>query len=878
MTTSGHTRKSTFRRLIAGSIPLILAGSLVSVAVPAVAADAVDGARTFGDAMFPHVGNGGYDALDYDVAIAWTPNATQSGRTIAGSIVATSTMTARAAEPLKTFSLDFEGLEIDAVSVNGVPAAWTRDIDADAIKYKLIVTPSAPVSGDFTTTVTYHGTPTAHIDEDGSSEGWNATSDGATMLGQPVGNMTGYPHNNTPSDKATYTFTLDIPTTLNNVAGTAPGAGAAVSNGELVSKTASSDGTRTTWVWEQTRPMASELAVISIGKYDVIEGEIELSSGAKIPSWSFMDSALSTQNKTTITNRVAQIGAITRNLETLFGPYPGKSTGIIVDTVPSGISYALETQDRSFFPNANSVGGNTLIHELVHQWYGNNVAPTTWTDIWMGEGMATWAPTYYNSSEGFGEGTTSSESTYYTSWERLAASDEQWSIAPGAQTDSSALYDYQTYTRGAQFWAALRVAIGDEAFFSLIKEWQLRNAGTSRTGAELKALAEELSGRDLTAFYQDWILDADKPAWPDKANISLAADAAGPLTRGQTVTMTLTAANTGRAPLSATTVSVDVSELLNRASIDVDALPVGLALQDDSLVWTVPTTAVGASAQVTFPVTVSSSASGGTLEVAATALSLGSVCFSCTVAFDVTEYPVDSAAPVIEGDVHVGAVVTASTPGWTEGAQFTYAWSIDDTIVAGATGASFEVPATAVGADISVSVTGSAVGYTPVTRASEPVGPVVPAPIVTPSPTPSDGAGLPVAPAETALTPATENAIDAPDTARPGQTILVTVGTRYAGQAVNGWLFSSPTFLGTQTVSASGTASFTIPASVPAGQHRLVITDASGAVIGWTDIRIVSALSATGGTAPVAALWWALLLITFGAAALALAYRRRRSA
>ncbi|MDC5292662.1 hypothetical protein NRA57_18580, partial [Acinetobacter baumannii] len=154
----------------------------------------IDGARTSGDAMFPNVGNGGYDALDYDVAIAWTPDATQSGTTIAGSIVATSTMTARAAVPLKSFSLDFEGLQIDTVTVNGQPAQWQRDVDASAIKYKLIVTPATPVSGEFTTTVTYHGVPNSHTDADGSSEGWNRTSDGATFLGQPVGSMTGYPH------------------------------------------------------------------------------------------------------------------------------------------------------------------------------------------------------------------------------------------------------------------------------------------------------------------------------------------------------------------------------------------------------------------------------------------------------------------------------------------------------------------------------------------------------------------------------------------------------------------------------------------------------------------------------------------------------------
>jgi hypothetical protein len=877
MTTRSSSRAPLPRRLLAASLPLVLAAGLVSVsAASASAADAVDGARTAGDAMFPNVGNGGYDALDYDIAMAWTPDATQSGSAIRGSITATSTMTAHASTPLKSFSLDFEGLEIDSVLVNGVPATWTRDVDAAAIKFKLIVTPVAPVSGEFTTTVAYRGTPSRHVDADGSYEGWNPTSDGATMLGQPVGNMTGYPHNNTPADKATYTFAIDIPTTLNNVAGTAPGPGAAVSNGELVSKTPSADGTRTTWVWKQTRPMASELAVISIGKYDIIEGQVELSDGSTIPSWSFMDSALSATNKATITTRVSQIGAITRNLEKLFGPYPGKSTGVIVDTVPSGISYALETQDRSFFPSTNSVAGNTLIHELVHQWYGNSVAPRTWTDIWMGEGMATWAPQYYNSAEGFGAGA-AAEASQHSNWNRLAATDPQWQVPPGAQTDSAELYEYQTYQRGAQFWAALRIAIGDQAFFSLIKEWQSRNAGTSRSGLELKQLAQELSGRDLTAFYQDWILDADKPAWPDKLDVSLTTSASAPVGRGDTVTYTLKAANTGRVPLAASVVDVDASDLLSRAAIDTGSLPPGLTLDGSTLRWQVPATPVEGIATVSFSATVSASASGGALRASASAATLGGTCVSCATSVDVEQYPVASAAPQITGMARVGATLSATADGWTPGTTFTYAWSVADTVIAGAEDATFTVPADAEGKTVTVSVTGTQEGYLPATRTSEPLGPVtaVPAPTASPAPLPGTGPAVPTAPSESSLTPALQDRIDAPDTARPGQTISVTVGRAYAGQSVDGWLFSTPVFLGSQTVSAAGTASFTLPASITAGTHRLVVTDASGAVIGWTTISITSALGATGGEVPFEALWWAIALTLLGAAGAVVGYRRR---
>ncbi|MFJ4160719.1 M1 family metallopeptidase [Microbacterium testaceum] len=705
--------------------------SSVAAVTPALAADPVDGARTSGDAMFANVGNGGYDALDYDIDLAWTPDAVQTGSVVAGSIVATSTMTARAAEPLRSFSLDFEGLVVDSVTVDGTPAAWQRDTDAGAIRHKLVVTPATPVTGEFRVTVAYHGVPQAHVDADGSYEGWNATTDGATMLGQPVGNMTGFPHNNTPGDKATYSISLDVPTTLTDATGAGAAPAAAVSNGELLSKTPSADGTRTTWAWQQTKQMASELLLISIGRYDVIESSVTLTDGSTIPAWSFVDSTSTTANKATVTTAVAQLGPIIRNLESLYGPYPGRSAGVVVDRVPRGINYALETQDRSFFPTR--IGFSTLVHELAHQWYGNNVSPTTWTDIWIAEGMATWSESFYAGSDGFGAGTPSREAQF-DAWSSTPASDGRWTIAPGAQTDPASLYDYQTYDRSAQFWAALRVAIGDDAFFDVVKQWQLRNAGTSRTGADLLALAEELSGRDLQAFYQDWILDADKPAWPDQFTLALTSSATAPLERGSSASYTLTAENTGLVPLASSTATLDVRGILDRASIDQTALPAGVTLTGDVLVWTIPATDPGRTATTTFAATVADDASGGALSTEAAA-SLGGTCASCASTLAVREYPVDAQAPIITGDTAAGATLAATTPGWTDGTSFAYSWAIDGTPIPDATTPTFTIPAAAVGRTVTVTVTGSLTGYVAQSRTSAPFGPIVAA--IVPSPSPS---------------------------------------------------------------------------------------------------------------------------------------------
>ena len=94
--------------------------------------------------------------------------------------------------------------------------------------------------------------------------------------------MAGFPHNNTPSDKATYTISVDAPSVLANVSGV-QGDAAVASNGELQSKTVL--GERTTWVWRQDKQMASELVVIAIGRFEVIEGSVTLSDNLTEDLW-----------------------------------------------------------------------------------------------------------------------------------------------------------------------------------------------------------------------------------------------------------------------------------------------------------------------------------------------------------------------------------------------------------------------------------------------------------------------------------------------------------------------------------------------------------------------------------------------------------------
>ncbi|MHC3000072.1 hypothetical protein OB08_13300 [Microbacterium sp. HJ5] len=161
-------------------------------------------------------------------------------------------------------------------------------------------------------------------------------------------------------------------------------------------------------------------------------------------------------------------------------------------------------------------------------------------------------------------------------------------------------------------------------------------------------------------------------------------------------------------------------------------------------------------------------------------------------------------------------------------------------------------------------------GTLPCEATGGPGGPGEPTPSL-----PATGGPGPVGDDE--LTDTTRGEVDAPDTAAPGATVTIFVGTRYAGDTVWVWLHSTPVSLGAHVVAADGTVTVTLPAGVAAGTHRLVVLDADGDVIGWTEIAVADALAATGSEfgRALGAAGTALAMVAAGAALLLV---RRRAA
>ena len=68
-----------------------------------------------------------------------------------------------------------------------------------------------------------------------------------------------------------------------------------------------------------------------------------------------------------------------------------------------------------------------------------------------------------------------------------------------------ASYSAIIYGRGALFFDALREDMGEENFDAFMKDYVASNSWGIGTGENMKELAEEHCGCNLTALYKEWI-------------------------------------------------------------------------------------------------------------------------------------------------------------------------------------------------------------------------------------------------------------------------------------------------------------------------------------------------------------------------------------
>jgi aminopeptidase N len=447
--------------------------SIAITTLPATLVPTKQGGDGVGDPFYPHMGNTGYDAFHYSIDLYVNVKR--------NFIDGTSTLEAQAVENLSAFNLDFHGLNVSNVTVNDSHADFKRVAD------ELIITPAETLSQGqtFSVVVAYSGVPDPVVDAGAPVEGVGWISDQTTIfvVSEPSGAMNWYPVNNHPTDKATYTFEITVPEPY-----------VVAANGLLKNET--DNGDTRTYLWEATTPMASYLATVNIGIFEVVTeaGPDGLPIRNYFPAENLAEGTAAT----------SKTGDMIAYYSDTFGPYPFEAYGILI--IPQDYGFAMEDQTLSIF-GQDMLDELTVAHELAHQWFGDSITLKSWEDIWLNEGFATYAETLWVEHT---EGKDAADQYMRDIYDQITVYDLS---APGTPRVED-LFGQSVYYRGGWVLHALRSQVGDETFFKILHEYYSRYAGKSAGTVDFIAVAGEVSGQDLKGFFTNWLFGNQIPPMP----------------------------------------------------------------------------------------------------------------------------------------------------------------------------------------------------------------------------------------------------------------------------------------------------------------------------------------------------------------------------
>jgi aminopeptidase N len=412
--------------------------------------------------------------------------------------------------------LDFGELVIDAVTVNSKTATYTHRDGKLKIDLAEPASPGTPLQ----ISVQYHGKPKDGLiltnDKDGKP----------SAVGDNWPNRVHHwiPTLDHPSAKATVTFNI-----------TAPASNEVVANGRLDGVQTTANGSRT-WTYAEGVPIPPYCMIIGVGQF----ARFEPKARSLTPLSYYVPQS---DGPSALKGFSPSISSVAYFSETV-APYPYEKLALIVGATRFGgmenssaivftsSLFAPRPRDKMSKTFGTPIGTNVLIaHEIAHQWFGDSVTESTWADLWLSEGFATYFAGLflqrYESEEAF--------QGYMKEAAATALAFEKSNRIPIHDRDTEDLFKLlngNNYQKGAWVLHMLRTRLGDDAFFRGIRAYYQAHVNATASTEDLRSALEKSSGQDLRAFFQRWVYESGHPQYELSWNFRLKASSSGGVASG----------------------------------------------------------------------------------------------------------------------------------------------------------------------------------------------------------------------------------------------------------------------------------------------------------------------------------------------------------
>ncbi len=446
-----------------GAVALLVAGACGG-------SNSLHGAASVNDLRAPGLGNGGYDVKQYDVSLVWD-NAEKY-------LTGTAEITVVTTQDVERINFDFADLQATAItSTDGQNLDFSQKNDELVISLDKVFQ-----SGEeLMLSVDYEGTPT-ETTKGIFGGGWRQREDFIYVLGEPFGAAHWFPVNDHISDKAQFSLQVTTDASQN-----------VFSNGTLVDKQRETNGD-ITWSYAMEQPIASYLTTLLIG--DFVLDEQDTVNGVAIRNVFPASLPAAKRNAFDSQDEMLQF------FSDQFGPFPFDVYGSAVVDDPN-LRGALENQTLSVF-GSNSINQEIIAHELAHQWFGDSVTPTTFGDLWLNEGFAT-----YGSYLWF-------EFNEQRDIERVISRHLPLGVNLASSParppeDAAQMFSPSVYIRGAFVLHALRLEVGDETFFEILQNYAETYKYGNASTQQFIDVAERTSEQDLSSVFDVWLFADELP-------------------------------------------------------------------------------------------------------------------------------------------------------------------------------------------------------------------------------------------------------------------------------------------------------------------------------------------------------------------------------